>query len=896
VTTLGAHAHASVKAAASTAKAAGVRRACTHCGLDVPTALVVEGATEQFCCTGCSAAYAIITTSGLARYYEVRARAAGANADGAGGAVNTGRAAGAGERAARSFAEFDDPAYDRLYCARACDASGATPRKSTEVFVEGVHCAACVWLIERLPRIVPGVIEARLDLGRSMVRLEWDAERTRLSEACRALATLGYTPHPAREGAARAIRRRDDRRGLGRLAVAGACAGNTMLLALALYAGVFDAMEPEYRTLFRWLSLLIATVAVAWPGSVFFKGAWSSLRARAVTLDVPLALALGVGTVYSWVSTVRGDGEIYFDSLSMLVFALLVARVVQQRQQRAAVDAVEVLFSVAPGVVRRVDETGREVQCAVESVTPGDVVRVLAGECVPVDGVVEEGATSLDESILTGESRLIRAGVGDRVAAGTTNMTASILVRVEATGARTRAGRLMRLIEEASRRRAGIVILADRIAARFVAVILILAAVVLGAWLMIDPAHAVGHAAAMLIVTCPCAVGLATPLAMTIGIGRFASRRVLVKGGDTLERLARPGVLVLDKTGTLTVGRVGLVRVAMLDGAPEGLAPDTLLGEVAALESGSTHPVARALIDAGSRADERAMRTHGARNLADVVEVQGGGVEGRVGGVALLAGSAAFVASRLGLSADARDMWSIVADCAASGHTPVVVAREGVPVAVLAMGDAIREDAADALAALRLRGWSVRVLSGDHPDVVARVADALGIEADHAEGGATPEDKLARITELVRQRDVRRPAPIVMVGDGVNDAGALAAADVGVAVHGGAEASLVAADVHIATPGLAPLVDLIDGSVRTMGVIRVTLAVSLGYNALAALAAGLGLITPILAAVIMPISSLTALAICARSGPRSDSKHGPRRTPAGARRALPGVRVQEALP
>jgi Cu2+-exporting ATPase len=829
---------------------APARVACAHCGLDVPPGLLDDSREQQFCCQGCDAAYTIIHGCGLEAYYKVREKAASTESN-------------RPVESARTFADFDDPAFGKLYCK-------ATPggRMTCELFVEGVHCVACVWLIERLPKIVPGVVEARLDFGRSIVHLDWEVSRAKLSQIARALATLGYPPHPARQGDARALRKREDRRGLIRLAVAGACAGNTMLLALALYAGVFDTMEPEYVRLFRWVSLAIATIAVVWPGSVFFRGAWASLRVRAMTLDVPLALGIGAGLAYSWVSTIRGDGAIYFDSLAMLVFALLVARVVQQRQQRAAVDSVELLFSLTPSVARRVDDAGQVTECAVESLVVGDRVRVLAGECFPVDGQVEEGASNVDESLLTGEARAIPAGLGAQVAAGTTNLLSPLVVRVQATGDQTRAGKLMRLIAEASRRRAPLVQIADRIAAHFVVGVLALAAIVIGAWAFVDVRAGLEHAAAMLIVACPCAVGLATPLSMTVAIGRFASKRVLIKGGDTIERLSRSGVLVLDKTGTLTRGRVSLVATHLAPGVDRA----ELLARVSALEASSTHPIARALVaNAGEHVVE------------DFTEIRGAGVRGVVDGRALAVGSPAYIKSIASADHGAIDraIEAGLADLLAEGLSPVLVASEGRIVAALGLGDAIRDDVPQAIATLRERGWDMRILSGDHPDVVAHVAAKLGIPASNAVGGATPEDKLATISKLVSERapDEHAHRPVVMVGDGVNDAAALAAADVGIAVHGGAEASLVAADAHIAKPGLAPLVDLISTSAKTMRVIRWTLGVSILYNVVAAGLAAFGLVGPIVAAIIMPVSSLTVLAMSLRAGPRRADDEAPSPSP-----------------
>ena len=419
---------------------------------------------------------------------------------------------------------------------------------ATELYLEGVHCAACVWLVEKLPHVVPGVIEARLDLRRSLVRVRWDDDRVRLSRVARTLDSLGYPPHPAKDARARALRKQEDQRFLIRIGVAAACAGNVMTLAFALYGGMFTGIETQYSELFRWTSMLLGLVALAWPGNLFFRGAWAALRTRTAHLDLPIALGLAAGGVAGTVNAVLGRGEIYFDSLTMLVFLLLVGHWIQRRQQRWANDALELLFSLTPSGARRVEgDVVREVP--LEALALGDLIEVRAGDLLPTDGTVVEGQSTVDQSLLTGESRPVGVAAEADVHAGTLNLGARLLVRVAAVGPTTRVGKLMQLVEECSRNRAPLVQFTDRVAGWFVIVVLLLATVTLGVWLWWDPAHAVDHAVAMLIVTCPCALGLATPLAVTVALGRAARRRILIKGGEVLERLARCGTMVLGQDG-----------------------------------------------------------------------------------------------------------------------------------------------------------------------------------------------------------------------------------------------------------------------------------------------------------------------------------------------------------
>ncbi len=812
---------------------------CTHCGLPVPAGLVIADAAEQFCCNGCKTVYQMIRGCGLEQYYRLRESAA---AD-----------ATPARTTDRAYGEFDDATFGDLHVQTLPDGTQAT-----ELYLESVHCAACVWLVEKLPRVVPGVIEARLDFRQSLVRIRWDAARVKLSRIARSLDTLGYPPHPAKDARARDLRTREDRRFLILIGVAAACVGNVMTLAFALYGGWFSGIESEYETLFRWVSMLIGAVCLAWPGSVFFRGAFAAFRTRTAHLDLPIALALLVGGVAGTFNAITGRGEIYFDSLTMLVFLLLVGRWFQRRQQRYATDSVEMLFSLTPSSARVVDADGaRDVP--IEAVRADDLVEVRAGESIPVDGAIEEGASWIDQSLLTGESQPVEVHAGRLVHAGTVNTASTLRVRVSATGARTRVGRLAALVEQSSQSRAPVVQFADRVGAWFVPAALALATATFAVWAVSDTAGAVEHAVAMLIVTCPCALGLATPLIFTIAIGRAARRGILIKGGAVLETLARRGTIVLDKTGTVTSGEITLVRWA----GDKEVKP-----AVAAIEAQSNHPIARAFVralaptteaaivwrapadrlaqpgDTPAQIEEHAIRVEQTSGAGVVAEVEG--EEVRIGSPAFVRAAGAYMPQEL-----EREELAIIA----AALTPVLIARNGRVVAIAGLGDTLRPDARAAIDELTRLGWKIGLLSGDHPAIVLAIGRQLGIDENASRGGVMPEEKLAHVQAACRR------GRVVMVGDGVNDAAALAAADVGIAVHGGAEAALAAADIYLSRPGLAPLAAMVRSARRVLGAIHVTLIVSLGYNVLAAALALAGLINPIVAAILMPLSSLTVLSI-----------------------------------
>ncbi len=781
---------------------------CAHCQLPVPAGLIEPEPQEQFCCGGCRTAFRIIHDHGLDTHYDTTG--------GRDGPVAAELPLG------RTFEEFDHATFHELYVRR-------TPEGLAQVdlYLEGVHCGACVWLVERVPLIVPGVARAELNVRRSLARVAWDDTAVPLSRVARTLDSLGYHPHPFRGLEVEAMRRREDRAMLARIGVAGAIAANVMLAALALYSGQFGGMDGPYERFFRWVSLLLTTPALFGPGRVFFAGAWASLRARTLHMDLPIAIALAVGWVRGLSNTITDTGPIYFDGLATLTFALLAGRFLQQRGQRAATDSAELLYSLSPSTARVV-ESGATRELPAQALLPGMILEVRAGESFAADGTVTSGRSTVDVALLTGESRPVSIDVGDRVYAGTANVSSVLRVRVDAAGEQSRLASLLHQVEDTVRRRAPVVQLANRLAGWFVAVVLLIAAGTALFWYPRSPSAAIDNAIALLVVTCPCALALATPLAVSVAIGRAARNGVLIKGGDAIERLATPGTLLLDKTGTITESRVAL---AAWDG-PEWVKPLVL-----ALEQESSHPIAAAFRRAfdGVAAGEACLTTH----------VPGGGIDGMVEGWHVVVGSPVFVEARAArgprLLAPPRHL------------TPVLVAVDSVIVACAGFGDRVRADARASIDTLRERGWKVGILSGDHPEVVASVGETLGLRREACVGGAGPEDKL-RVVE-----QARRNGTAVMVGDGVNDAAAIAAASVGVGVHGGAEACLSTADVYLARPGLGPLVTLTEGAARTIGVIRRNIAFSIGYNLIGATLAVTGVITPLIAAVLMPASSLTVV-------------------------------------
>lgn len=779
---------------------------CAHCGLEATAgdARTVDGAT--YCCAGCETAARIITLSGLGGFYALPERRAS-------------RVAPSG----RSYAEFDHEAFHAAHVKALGDGL-----REVQFYLEGVHCASCVWLVERVPMIVPGAVRAELDVTRAVARLAWNPQAVSLSTLARALDQLGYPPHAFRGHRADEARKAEERAMLTRIGVAAAIAGNVMTIALALYSGVFSGMEREFERYFRWLSWILVTPALFWPGRTFFTSAWQALKNKRLHMDVPIALALALGYVQGAINTLRDGGPIYFDAVGTLIFLLLVGRYLQHRAQRSAADSAALLGALSPATARIVDgDAVKEVPS--EAVLPGMTLDLRPGDTLAADGTVTRGSSSLDLALLTGESRPVRVGEGEKVFAGTVNLSAPLRVYVEEAGITSRLGRLLRDVEEGSRERPPVVLLADRIAGYFIAVVLVLAAVTAGIWWDTSAYFAIDSAIALLVVTCPCALAIATPLAFTVAVGRAAGRGILVKGAHALETLTGRGTIFLDKTGTLTEGRMVLEAY---DG------PDALRGAILALERHSRHPVAAAFAEAWADVE--------VPDVEDYEETLGGGVRGRVQGRELMVGRPEWVLAQITGAADVHSPFD-------PRLTPVFIAVDGELVARAGFGDPLRATAPAMVQELQRHGWRVRLLSGDAPSVVQSVAAALGIPAEDAEGGASPERKREAITAA------RAQGTVVMVGDGVNDAAAIAAATVGIAVRGGAEASMAAADVYLAKQGVGSLAELFTGARRTTSVIKRNMAVALGYNAISVAMAMMGILDPLFAAVLMPLGSVTVI-------------------------------------
>jgi len=788
--------------------------ACAHCLLDVSESVAlretVDGRTEFFCCPGCRGIHALLRSEGLSAFYARR----------------KGWTPGPPEVTPVSPRAFADSVRVEGDAAEA------------DLAISGIRCASCAWLIERYVGTRTGVRSIRLNYATGRARVAWDPSATGIDDVAEAIRALGYTPHPGAGAASEEALRRERNDLLLRLGTAAFLSMQVMLFSAGMYAGYFQGIDPRYVALFRWLSFALATPVVLYSGAPFLRGAVRGARHGTFGMDALVFLGAFSAYGYSAVSLFRG-GEVYFDTATMILTLILLGRYIEAGARARAAGAISRLLRLAPSVARKVLPGGGAVEVPVASLSPGDRVEIVPGERFPVDGTVSEGRSEADESMLTGESAPVSKGPGDEVAAGSMNGTGRLLVTATRTGAATTLSRIARAVEEAQARKAPIQRLADRVVRGFVPAVLAVAAVTTLGGLRAGAggADALMAGISVLVIACPCALGLATPLAVLVGSAAAQRKGILVRGGDVLERAAAVRCVLLDKTGTVTAGRPRLTGARGI-GTDDGEA----LTLAASLESASEHALGRAIADAVPPA--------GRRPVADFRAHPGEGVEGWIGGVRHLLGTPEFLA-RMGVPGTV-DAESAYHEFSERGGTTVLLARGNEAIGVLAADDAVRPEAAGAVRALRDAGIAVGMVTGDSPAAARRVAAAAGI--GDVEARVSPEGKRDSV-----RRARERHGCVLFAGDGVNDAPALAEADVGVAMGRGTGVAIETAGAALMTEDLGLLPAFLSLSAATLRVIRQNLFWAFSYNLVAIPLAATGKLHPIAAAAFMAGSSLVVV-------------------------------------
>ncbi len=715
----------------------------------------------------------------------------------------------------------------------------ASTLAETGLFLDGLRCSGCVARVERSLRALPGVDTASVNHTNHRARVRFDPASLDVETLVAEVRTLGYQATPFDLDALERPATREARKALVRLLVAAFLAANVMMISAGLYIGSYQGIDPATETALRWLGLALSLPAVLFCAAPFWRGAFGGLRRGEITIDVPIALGIGTAFGASLVGTLEGVPHVFLDSAAMIVFLILLGRTLERGARANASRAVEQLVALAPmTALRRRGEVVEEVLATALEV--GDRVVVPPGQAFPADGVIALGATEVDESLLTGESQPAARNHGEGVTGGSRNVLAEVEVEVRARAGQGSLARLAALLERAQLERPRIQLLADRVAAVFAPALLGVTALTALGWLLAGatPLDIAMTSAAVLIVACPCALGLATPAAMTAAIGRAAALGVLFKSGEAIERCAAADAVLLDKTGTLSEGRLAVECVIAAAGAAES----DVLRSAAATEGASAHPVAEALRAELVRRGIAAPEPRDARSA-----VPGRGAVAGDAAARSMVGSRALLTEH-GVAIDC-DLDAAASRLAAVGATLAFVAEGARALGVVALIDPPRRDARDAVVRLRRLGLSVMLVSGDHADAVALAAARAGIDERYA--GVLPEQKV----ELVRRvREAGRG--VLMVGDGINDAAALAAADVGFAMGRGADVAIHAADVIVRAPRLGAIPDAVGLSRATLRRVRENLGFAVLYNVVAIPLAAFGALDPLPAAIAMSLSSL----------------------------------------
>ena len=703
----------------------------------------------------------------------------------------------------------------------------------SNVLIEGMHCAACALTIEDALLRVPGVVSAEVSAGSQRARVIWNSQRVLPSAWMRAVQGAGYRAVPANDAQARERRQMEARKALWRLAVAGLCMMQVMMYAYPAYVARPGDLSAEMEQLLRWASWVLSLPVILFSCGPFFSSALRDVVQRRISMDLPVALGMLITFAVSSMGTFDPTGhfgrEVYFDSLTMFVFFLLAGRWLELRLRDRTAGALESLMNRLPDSVARRTPDGVFERVAVRRLVSGDVIRILPGETFPADGVLLQGDTLVDEALLTGESRPVARHIGGGVIAGSHNLSALVLVRVERTGPETRFAQIVALMEVAAISKPRLAQLADRIAKPFLLAVLLAAALACAYWWGRDPGHALMVAVAVLVVTCPCALSLATPAAMLAAAGALARRGVLVRRLEAFESLAGIDTVLFDKTGTLT-------RDAMVLGATkvrDGLSQAQALVMAAALAQHSLHPASRALLRAAASVDFSAWQADA------VTEVAGQGVSGRVRCI----GASAASAVRLG-SAAFCGLPTTTGD-----SLQVCLSDEQGWLATFELHEDLRADAASTIAALRAAGIGVHLLSGDGVTAVARVAAQVGIDA--FQGACTPQDKL----DFLRQAQVRG-GKVAVVGDGLNDGPVLAGAHVSFAFGQAVPLAQAQADFVVLGERLDTVSQTLLLARRTLRIVRQNLVWAAVYNAFCVPLAVLGYLPAWLAGLGMGASSL----------------------------------------
>jgi len=806
---------------------------CDHCSLKVAEAKAVfdeiNGQRKIFCCNGCRGVFRFITSEGLSDFYDRRESA---------------WTPGPPDEGPIELSAFSD------------SLKTVGGQEEMDIVINGIRCASCIWLIEKILLRTEGVTYARVNYATHRAKIRW-GKSTDLVKVLTRLKSVGYSPKPAIAGMHEEEMNVQQRDLLLRFGTAAFFSMQLMLYSVALYAGYFQGIGEKTRLAFQLISLGLATPILFYSGMPFIRGAVRGVRQLSFNMDVLIVTGAGSAYIYSIYQIISG-GEVYFDTAAMIITLILLGRYIEIGAKGRSTEVITRLLSLNPKEAVVIRERGTEVRnretdarvyvtVPVSSIRAGDLVQIRPGERVPLDGVVTEGASEVDESMLTGEAKPVHKGPGNDLFCGTQNLYGSLIFSVRRTGEDTVLSRIISTVENAQARRAPVQALADRIVGYFVPAVILMSCATFIFWLiygrLLTPA--VMNAVSVLVIACPCALGLATPLAVLIGTTKGASRGILIKGGDIVERARYIDTVVLDKTGTITEGRPHLAHYEGI-----GISDEKALGFSFSLERLSEHSIAKSIIDINSPPVPRP--------VSDFVAHPGKGISGMIEGKRVLMGSRSFIepecTNNQFESAISGELTSRIKQWESSGATVVYLVYDGKPSGVFVLSDEVRGDARTSLEDMQKTGYDVMMITGDGPETAFAVAETAGLAKDKVMARKSPVEK----ADVIRQMQERGRA-VLMVGDGINDAPALVQADVGMAMGRATDIALESADMVLMRGSLGLVPDSLRLSKRIYYVIRQNLFWAFIYNIIALPLAVTGLLHPIVAALSMTFSSLSVV-------------------------------------
>ncbi|WP_067863836.1 heavy metal translocating P-type ATPase [Neptuniibacter marinus] len=805
---------------------------CYHCGLPIPPGsnftTIINDEPRDMCCPGCLAVAETIVNSGLDTYYKHRTESAGSPEI---------RSKELPEQLLQELTLYNEPNIQKDFVITKDNLSEAS------LVIEGITCAACVWLLEHHIQGIPGVEKAHVNLTNHRARITWDKTVTPLSTLLSEIYRIGYQAHPYHPDKEEQLLEQEQKRATRRLGIAGIGMMQTMMIAVALYGGDIQGIENRYVTFMRWASLVIASPVIFYAARPFFLAAWRDLKTKHLTMDVPVSLAIGGAYLASVWATITNSGEVYFDSVTMFTFFLLIGRFLEMKARHRTGRAGNSLLNLLPASALKI--VGNDEQLIpVKDLTVGDYVIIRPGHTIPADGIITAGNSSVDESALTGEYLPIRKQIDDKVVGGTINVENPITIKIIQTGNETQLSAIVRLLERAQEEKPHVAKVADKVASYFVTAVLLTAIIVGFSWWLVEPSQAFWITLSVLVVTCPCALSLATPTALTAATGTLRQNGLLITRGHVLESLATATHIVFDKTGTLTQGNLSLQQIVPLT----DLSESECIKIAAAIEKHSEHPIAKAFHEKSAEL-----------NASNIHNEVGQGLEGSIGNQRYRIGKPDF-SSQI-CSQPQPPLPEI------SGQW-LLLCNENSALAWFRLNDQVRREAQQTIKHLQQLGLTCEMLTGDNSSAVEEVATFLGI--NNTVSGVSPEQKLSHVKNLQENG-----AQVVMVGDGINDIPVLAGAQTSIAMGGATDLAKTNADGVLISHDLLRLVDGILLARKTKRIIKQNLFWSLFYNLMALPLAAFGFIAPYMAALGMSASSLVVVSNAMRLNRLKKRKLGP---------------------